>query len=168
MLQKSHSTWLQNDRILEFSPISPKVREFRDFRDFGKPNRCQKAQISSKWSLPPPHKFYMFNNTIGCDSVPIFSMIGAGPVLTFEKHRLPQVVTVFRLTKESFAIFARSALSIRAVHLILMFVRPSVLRSPRDNWFLSRVSEGGFIATVYWYFELLIFKDPEVNRSQKS
>ena len=88
MLQKSHSTWLQNDRILEFSPIFPKVREFRDFRDFGKPNRCQKAQISSKWSLPPTHKFYMFNNTIGCDSVPIFSMIGAGPVLTFEKHRL--------------------------------------------------------------------------------
>ena len=40
------------------------------------------------------------------------------------------------------------ALSIRAVHQILM---SCVLLCPvRDNWFLSRGSEGGFIATVYW------------------
>ena len=45
---------------------------------------------------------------------------------------------------------------------------PSSVRPARDNWFLRRGTEGGFIATVYWYFELLIFKDPEVNRSQKS
>ena len=41
-----------------------------------------------------------------------------------------------------------------------------VLRS-RDNLFLRGGTEGGFTATVYWWFELLIFKDPEVNRSQK-
>ena len=57
----------------------PDFQEFQEFQEFRKPNRCQKAQISSKWSQPPPHKFYMFNNTIGCDSVPIFSRIGAGP-----------------------------------------------------------------------------------------
>ena len=77
-----------DSRMIVFSPIFPKVRDFRDFRDFGKPNRCQKAQISLKWSLPPTHKFYMFNNTIRSDSVPIFITICPEPVLTFEKHRL--------------------------------------------------------------------------------
>ena len=59
---------------------------------------------------------------------------------------------------------ARSALSIRAVHIILMFVCLCV--RTENNWFLRRGTEGGFTAAVYWCFARLILKDPKGNSSQ--
>ena len=59
-------------------------------------------------------------------------------------------------------IIARSALSIRAAHQILM----SVLSTFDIIIDLYEGTEGGFTAAVYWCFALLILKDPKVNSSQ--
>ena len=46
----------------------------------------------------------------------------------------------------------------------LMSVRACVFR-PDNNWFLRGGYGGCLTASVYWQFELLILKDPKVDRS---
>ena len=47
-------------------------------------------------------------------------------------------------------------------------VRPSFARPYGNNWFLWRGYGGWTRAAVYWYFELLILKDPKSEHLSKS
>ena len=75
--------------------------------------------------------------------------------LVFFSNVLPALVSSSGLLRE--ALFPSM--------LHIKFCCPSV-RPSRDNWVLRRGTEGSFTAAVYWWFEVLILKDPKVNSSQ--
>ena len=54
------------------------------------------------------------------------------------------------------------------VHENLLSVRASSVLRPENNWFLWRGYGGWTRAAVYWYFELLILKDPKSEHLSKS